>query len=96
MKESVKQAVIALVLAGLALSAACAGSSGVATEQATVDPLPEASQVVAATRVQPAAGNGELFPSLLRNRLKLERCSDLRASHRLTHKEPNSGFDVLQ
>ena len=54
-----KQAVVFLVLAGLALNVACAGSSGVATEQATADPLQGASQAVAATLVQPAAGNGE-------------------------------------
>jgi len=50
-----KRAVIVLVLAGLALNVACAGSS----QQATVGPLPEASQTVAATRVQPADRNGE-------------------------------------
>ena len=48
-----------LVLAGLALNAACDGSPAVATEQPTVDPTQEASPAGAVTRDQPAAGNGE-------------------------------------
>ena len=55
MKLLPQQAVIVLALAGLALNAACAGSA----QQATVGPLPEAPQTIAATGAKPAAGNGE-------------------------------------